>query len=81
MAVTMAAPFFVLENPPQNVDQGSGQVEDPELVVGGAGWSAVAKAMARQVKKRDDLKDFEPARNAAMGPYSDCQKYVPFTAD
>jgi len=36
----------------KNVGQGSGQVEYPELAVGGAGQPAVAKAMARQAKKR-----------------------------
>ncbi len=37
----------------KNVDQGSGQVVDPELAVGGGGRSAVAqRAMAGQAKKR-----------------------------
>jgi len=37
----------------KNVDQASGQVENPELVVGDAGRSAIAqRALARQVKKR-----------------------------
>jgi hypothetical protein len=45
----------------KNVNQGSGQVVDPELAVGGAGRR---KSAAYTVV----CEHFEPIRNAAMGP-------------
>jgi hypothetical protein len=44
----------------KNVDQGSGQVVDPELAVGGAGQRKSAAYTAV-------CEHFEPTRNAAMG--------------
>jgi hypothetical protein len=58
----------------KDVDQGSGQGEDPELVVGDAGRSAFVKTTARQVKKRSPAesgmspaKSGKPTRNPAPG--------------
>jgi hypothetical protein len=45
----------------KNMDQGSGQVVDPELAVGGGGWRKNgAYTLVYEY--------FEPTRNAAMGP-------------
>jgi hypothetical protein len=55
----------------KKVNQGSGQVVDPELAVGGAGRSAVAQeAMADKRKSAAYTvvcEHFEPTRNAALG--------------